>query len=360
MALMVLGVTLPVFLLSAMSSAMMPYFEHLQRVSIASPTGSTLDPGVVGQIKSHPAVARTLLTIRLGMQMILPPGGATSVPIYGVVEADLPALLNLFGLHVQDGRLPQPRTNELVLSAAIAANRDLHIGDVIGGERDDDPLVEDDLPFEMVIVGILVPDRPWLGFASYEYLHSHELSSSRGSRLLIVPRDGQKPALDTWLTESLDATQTRMITHAAVENEFKEMTASLILTFAALECMIAAVAAIALGTLNHVFFVQRREEFGILSAVGHTRRWLMWRTVGETGSTAGVAWIAGAVLCAIGLLGMQYLVYGPRGLTIDFFNPAPWLLTLPIPLAVVLASVGTIGWMLSRLDPVAIIEKRRT
>jgi predicted lysophospholipase L1 biosynthesis ABC-type transport system permease subunit len=295
------------------------------------------------------------------MQMIMPPGGATSVPIYGIAEADLPALLDLFGLHLQAGRWPRPRTNEFVISAAIAANRDLHLGDVIGGERDsDDMLVVDDLPVEMVVVGILAPDRPWIGFASYEYLNSHEFTRSRGSRLLIVAYDGQKPVLDAWLTKSLDATQTRIITYATEEREFKEMTESLVLTFAALECMIAAVAAIALGTLNYVFFTQRREEFGVLSAIGHSRRWLTWRTLGETGSVVGMAWAAGAALCGIGLLGVQHLIYGPRGLTIDFFNPAPWLLTLPIPLAVVLASVGTIRWMLSRLDPVAIIEQRQT
>jgi len=71
-----------------------------------------------------------------------------------------------------------------------------------------------------------------------------------------------------------------------------------------------------------------------------------------------VAWIVGAALCALGLLGMQSLVYGPRGLTIDFFNLAPWLLTLPVPLAVTVVGAGTIGWMLFRLDPVSIIERR--
>ena len=71
-----------------------------------------------------------------------------------------------------------------------------------------------------------------------------------------------------------------------------------------------------------------------------------------------MAWVVGAVLCGIGLLSMQSLFYGPRGLTLDFFNLVPWLLTLPIPAAVISASAGTIGWILSRLDPVSIMERR--
>jgi hypothetical protein len=358
-ALMVLGITFPVFLFSAMTSAMLPSIEYLQYVSEISPVHSELDPGVVGQIRSYPAVARTIPAIRLGMPMILPPGGGTDVNIYGVSKADLPVLLDVFGVQVQEGRMPEPHSNEIVLSAAIVANRDLHLGDVIGGETGDgDTLIFDDLPTEMVVVGILSPARPWVGFASYEYLRSHELTSSRGPRLLIIPREAQKQALDRWLETSVDSTQTRVITYALEEREYREMTAATTLTFAVLECMIAAVAAVALATLNYIFFTQRKEEFGILNGVGRSRLWLVWRTAKETGGLAGVAWVVGAVLCGVGLLGMQSLVYTPRGLHIDFFSLAPWLLTIPLPVTVALASVGTIAWMLSKLDPVAVIERR--
>jgi len=358
-ALMVLGVTLPVFLFSAMASAMKPYMEYLEYVSVIAPVHSELDPGVVGQIRSHPAVERTIPAIPLGMRMIMPPGGGTDINIYGVSEADLTILLELFGMEVLEGRLPQPRSNEIVFSAAIAVNRDLHVGDVIGGETDDDnTFFVDNLPTEMVVVGILSPGNPWIGFASYEYLRSHELTSSRNPRLLIIPREGQKQTLDNWMATSVDTTQTRIIIHDDVEREYREMTTATVLTFSALECMIAAVAAVALATLNHVFFTQRKEEFGILNAVGRSRRWLVFRTMKETSSVVGVAWTVGAALCGIGLLGMQSLVYGPRGLTLDFFSLVPWLLTMPLPLAVALASVGTIAWMLHRLDPVAVIEMR--
>jgi ABC-type antimicrobial peptide transport system permease subunit len=358
-ALMLLGVTLPVFLLSAMVIAMMPYKEYLQYVSVVEPVHGELDPGIVGRIRSHPAVARTISAIPFSMQMIVPPGGGTSIRIYGVSEADLRVLLELFGTQAQEGRLPRPRSNEIVLSAAVAANRGLDVGDVIGGESDDDdPLVVDNLPTEMAITGILSPDRPWIGFASYEYLRSHELTASQRHHLLVVPHEGQKETLDRWLQENTDVALARVITHEDREREDREMTTSIVLTFALLECMVAVVAAAALATLNHIFFDQRREEFGVLNAVGRSRRWLVWRTMKETGSAVGVAWIVGAALCGVGLLCMQSFVYGPRGLTLSFLDPTPWLLTLPIPLAVILASVGTITWALSRLDPVAVIERR--
>ena len=364
-ALMVLATAFPVFLLSTMMGAVLPALEYLQDVSVISPIRSGLDPGAVSQVKSHPAVARTVLAIPLGIRMDLPPGGGTDVAILGVSESDLPELLEVYGMHVREGHLPRPRSNEIVLSAAVATNRGLNVGDVIGGETDDDEmLLVDNIPTEMVVAGILSPDQPWLGFASYEYLRSHELTSSRGPRLLIIPHDGQKQVLDSWLEGadgqhlSIDPTRTRITTYGAEEREYREMTMAVVLTITLLECLIAAVAAITLATLNHIFYTQRREEFGILNAIGRARRWLVLRTAKETGGVVVIAWIAGVALCGIGLLGMQGLVYGPRGLSLDFSNIVPWLLTVPLPLAVALASAGTIAWMLRRLDPVSVIERR--
>jgi hypothetical protein len=45
-------------------------------------------------------------------------------------------------------------------------------------------------------------------------------------------------------------------------------------------------------------------------------------------------------------------------MSLDLTNTTPWLFTLPIPVAVVAASAGTIACALSQLDPVAVIERR--
>ena len=358
-ALMLLSVTLPVFLLSAMTDAMRPYIGYLRSISVVSSVRGDLDPGIVQQIQSHPAVARALPAVPLSVQMVIPPSGGTGVRVYGVSETDLPALLDVFGMQVQEGRLPRPRSNEIVLSAAVADNRSLGVGDVIGGTPEDiHELIVDDLPMEMVVVGILSPDQPWIGFASAEYLRSHELTATRSPCLLVVPHAGQKEALDRWLQDDVDGTLARVLIHEVQEREDERMTSSILLTFAALECMVALVAALALAALNHIFFDQRKTEFGVLNAIGRDRRWLVLRTIKETASVVGLGWALGAALCGMSLLAFQALVYGPRGLRMSLYNPTSWLLTLPIPLAVIAASAGTIARMLRRFDPVSVIEQK--
>jgi ABC-type antimicrobial peptide transport system permease subunit len=113
-----------------------------------------------------------------------------------------------------------------------------------------------------------------------------------------------------------------------------------------------------LAIMNYIFVTQRRDEFGALHAVGHSRATLIARTLRESVSIAVVAWLVGAAVCIAGMFYAQTTIYTPLGTSLDWTNLAPWLHTLSIPVAVVVASAGTIAWALSKLDPVAIIERR--
>jgi hypothetical protein len=362
-ALMILAVAFPVFLISTSSGAAMPAYEALRFVSEVSPgIGDGVDPGVAAQIRNHPSVERVIPAISLGLSAVVPPGVTAPVAIYGVSEGDLPALMDQFGVQIVEGRLPRPRSNEIVLSKAVATNRSLRVGDSIGRpvqEKDDDDLfISDDMPTEMTIVGLLSRDDVWLGFASLEYLQSHEFTISRQTQLLIIPNKGRAAELEAWLEAHVASAQTEAGTYGAVRRDVQKTTLALVALFAAVESIIAIIAAITLAALNHIFFAQRQDEFGILNAIGRSRPWLVFRTVKETGSTVGLAWLVGAVVCLVGLIGFQALVYTPRGLNLDLFNLVPWLFTFPIPLTVVAASTGTIVRTLSKLDPVAIVERR--
>jgi ABC-type antimicrobial peptide transport system permease subunit len=197
-----------------------------------------------------------------------------------------------------------------------------------------------------------------LGLASSEYLAGHEVYASRETRLLVVPVKGRKIELDAWLEGNVASPRTLVQTYGALLGELDQVTRSVLLMFTAIESVVAVVAVIALAALNYIYFAQRRDEFGVLHAVGHSRPWLIWRTMRETVSVVTAAWLVGAVLCIAGLIYAQANIFVPAGLRLDLFDRSPWLFTLPIPLAVVLASVGTIAWMLSRLDPVTVVERR--
>jgi ABC-type antimicrobial peptide transport system permease subunit len=133
---------------------------------------------------------------------------------------------------------------------------------------------------------------------------------------------------------------------------------AIMVVFGILESVIAIVAAVALAILSYTFFIQRKDEFGVLHAMGHNRWKLVRRTLGESAMVVGIAWVLGAGLCTVGLVGMQVWLYAPKGFTLNPLNAAPWLFTMPLPIATIAAGTIMIARMLRKLDPVAVIERR--
>jgi ABC-type lipoprotein release transport system permease subunit len=355
MALMIVGVAFPVFVILPMLDAQTPAIEYLRYVSEVQPGSSNdLDPGIVAQMRAHPSIARVIPAGALYMGISVPPFSQSQTALYAVFEEDISYLMDRFGLRLIQGRLPQPRTNEIIISEALALNRGLKIGDSIGK-----PVFEkDSFPIELNVIGLLESDGMWMGFASLEYLQSHELTANYSIRLLVAPEVGDKADLDAWLLDNVDSTATVVLTYDKEWRRFQQTRVGGLQVLGMVLSLVAAIAAAALAVLNYIFFSQRRDEFGVLHAVGRSRRWLTWRAGRETLVTTTAAWLIGAALCVGVVLYLQLAVYVPRGLSMDLTSIAPWLFTLPIPLAVAAASVSTIGWMLRQLDPVSVIEGR--
>ena len=371
MSLMIMAVVLLIFINAVTLDAREPGLGYLSRLSIVRSPGAVqrLDPGIVAQVRTHPAVERVIpVAPRYSLLSVhIPPFVTSSAASpFGVYAEDMAYLVELYGLELKEGRLPRPHTNEMVISEAVAQNRDLQIGDVIGDP--DHPAYPGAealaLPAEFVVSGIfarpLAPkDENWLGFVSLEFLEGYEAFNVPDvPPLMVVPKAGQKDTLDDWLENELAGDDASVLTFRQQVARAQKSAHSQMLAMALLESVIAIIAAIALATLNYIIISQRQSELGVLLALGYGRPRLIWRTVGETAFTTGVAWGLSAILFLIGLLYLRFVVFAPLGLRLNFSNLTPWLFTLPIPVAVLAVNGGTIARTLSKLDPVSIIERR--
>jgi predicted lysophospholipase L1 biosynthesis ABC-type transport system permease subunit len=253
----------------------------------------------------------------------------------------------------------------LVIPETVARNRNLKIGDLIGDPEHPAYPGANALPTEFVISGIFAqPETPgdenWWGFVSLEFLESHEAFGVPVSPpLFVAPKPGQKETLDDWLEHELTRGKyVQVLTYHQEVARDQEELAGFLLTMVVVESVIAVIAAIALAGLNHIFISQRQPEFGILHALGFKRLKLVVRALQETIFTTGTAWVLSTILGLIIILYMRFSVFAPLGLVFDLFNSTPWLYTMPIPVAVLAATAGTIAWTLRKLDPVSIIERR--
>ena len=368
MSLMIIAVALVIFLFAATQDAQRARLGDLKQMSsIRTRFGSAMDMGVITRVRTHPTVDRVIPCVQMSMlDIAIPPFERTNINPYGVYAGDLAFLVALYDLELKEGHLPRPNSNEMVIPDIVAQNRDLHVGDLIGSREHPAYPGALVLPADFVISGILSPpaapeDENWLAFVSLEFLQNHEAFSFLGliEHFLIVPKAGQKTAMDDWLeTELAQMPEIRVSTYRQSLINARKSTRTTLLTMALIESGVAAVAAAALAVINIISVAQRQVEFGLLHALGHARSWLAWRTVRETAFKTGMAWAISALVCLAGLAYLQVRVFMPLGLSFDLFSPTPWLFTLPIPAAVLLAAGGTIARTLRKLDPVAVIEKR--
>lgn len=366
MSLTIVAVAMTVFLLAASSDAREPGSAYLSRLSLVRSPTMDLDPAVAAAVRTHPAMERVIpVAPRFHMIGIsIPPFVVAEASPFGVYSDDMAYLVDLYNLELKAGRLPRPWTNELVIPEILAQNHDLQVGDVIGDPDQPAYPGAESLPSEFVVSGIFArsstpQEENWLGFVSLEYLESHESFPVPDSPpLMVVPRDGEKETLDNWLEGELVGQRLWVSTHNQELDRLRQQTRNQILSLAMVESVIAMVAALALAVLNQIFFSQRKAEFGVLNALGFDRRHLAWRAARETLLTTGAAWLCGAVVCLLGLITLQLGFFAPLGLRLNLVNSAPWLLTLPIPIAAVLVATAATVRTLSRLDPVSLIERR--
>ncbi len=124
------------------------------------------------------------------------------------------------------------------------------------------------------------------------------------------------------------------------------------------DALVIATVAILSGFLANIYFEQRLGEFGLLSALGFRRERLAKRLIIETGTLVLLAWVLGIGVTALGIKILDVVYMTPNGLVLAPIARDALLYTLPTPILVGFASLGTVLTRLYRLDPIEIMERR--
>jgi hypothetical protein len=280
--------------------------------------------------------------------------GDASFDLYGLNPQAMQSLLDLYHDHVTAGRLPRQDKPEIALSAEVARARGVHLDDVVGSDVNE----LDSLPEHFTIVGII--DGPTrLGLIPHQYMINNYFFSRRYQALLVIPEPGRVAEVRAPLHRLIDKQPYRIFDGPFVAEKIDSLLVNLQRINDFLSVAVGLTLALVIGLLNNLYFRQRMNEFGLLAAIGYGRRQLVLRVVLEGSLVVLAAWVVGGLLgsAVLSVFNSAYMV--PHGLVLRVFDPGILLrATLPVPLMVLLFSVGTVMLQLLRLDPIAIIERR--
>lgn len=315
--------------------------------------GLTLNPDEVTRIQHLPELGRLAPSHSYSVR-VKTIFGKMLFPVFGLSQEDRDEFLSRCSVRLAAGHLPAEGQAEAAISEEIAKNMGVKLGDTLL-----DPDSEDNYaPVHVKLVGLL-RGRHWLGVTSKSFVDAYSPFTWSGYLAFAPDRTiASEERLDDAIERTVDKRDARVWRYSGLVKETQSALANLYLILNLVITIIVCGIAFVCGLLFNIYFTQRLPEIATLAAIGYPRAFLIRRALGETGLLCFFGWLLGGVL-NIGLLeALKYGLFVPRGLLLDPLDPACILFTVPLPFAITLVAVVTIGLRLNRLDPVTIIERR--
>ncbi len=272
--------------------------------------------------------------------------------ILGLSQPDMKYYIERIGGGELTGRLPEPGKPEILVSEPILRNLKKKMGDTILGPEERNAFS----PLEVKIVGV-IKSETWMMLTSIEYFQAYHFPPI-DVLLVFAKNKSDQDAMGVWAEEAFKGQQARPYAWHLLEQEtdsmFRILYSILNVVIGTLVCVITLM----MGMLINIYLSQRIQEFGLLQALGYTKRQMLGRVMLETILVVFGGWVLG-IACGIGLLLIvKARLMDPNAFALDISDMGSFIYTIPVPMAILAVAAGTIIFKFRGFDPVGIVERR--
>ncbi|HEY0868363.1 MAG TPA: FtsX-like permease family protein [Fimbriimonas sp.] len=313
----------------------------------------SLTPKLVKTVREEsPVPLDKVVLCRASSAMVRSIVGKWPFVVLGFEQDVMPYYLERMGSKSLQGRLPRPGAPEAVISEPVARNRNLKLGDALLGPEDNDNYS----PQEVKVVGIAQTDR-WVMFTNVEYQRMNHFPPIDVALVFAKNlRDQRK--LDKWAEERFKGDRAQIFAYHQIEEQTEEMFGTLYKILNIVIGTLVLVITFMMGMLMNIYQSQRLIEFGLLQAIGYTRKQLLRRVWLESFAVIVAGWILG-VLLAYGMLTVvDRVLMEPNAFALDTFDPVAYAYTVPLPFAILIVALMTVVLRFRKFDPVSVVERR--
>lgn len=272
--------------------------------------------------------------------------------VFGMSQDNARYYLDRLGVEKIAGRLPDPGAPEVLISEPVARNLKLKLGDELLGPNNSDAYS----PQSVKIVGI-AQTQEWIMLNDIEYQKVNHFPPI-DNVLAFAKNPAETDALGRWTEEAFKGQRAAVFAYHILEREtngnFKTLYAVLNVVIGTLVLVIT----IMMGMLINIYTGQRIVEYGLLQAIGYTRRQLIARAMKETIIVLLAGWVLGVGASYILLTSVKARLFYPNAYFVSTADPIAYAYTLPVPIAILLVGVATVLIRFRRFDPVTIVERR--
>lgn len=310
-------------------------------------------PKIKQAIETHaPVPIERVVTCRATSAMVKSIVGKWPFAVLGLAPKDLRYYLKQVGMTELRGRYPEAGMPECVVSEPVATNLKLKIGDALLSPTERERYS----PYAVKVVGI-AKTQSWVMLADTTYLQFNHLPPLE-YLLVFAGNRADQEKLDRWAERAFKGERVQLYAYHLLEKDTREMFNTLYKILDLVIGILVLVITVMMAMLMNIYQSQRLVEFGLLQAIGYTRRQLLSRMFRETLWVMLGGWLLG-VLGAYGMLSaIKAIVMDPNAYSLDVLDQGAYLYTIPVPVAVLLAGTTTVFLRFRKFDPVAIVERR--
>jgi ABC-type antimicrobial peptide transport system permease subunit len=273
-------------------------------------------------------------------------GVPLSIPhIINMDSSDILPVMQALDLKLIKGRLPVADSYEVALHWQLAANRRMQIGDCFG-------------PFSKFRVVGLLDGKTILGFSTLEYVTNDFRYSKNNLPLLVIPKKDRLDEVKYYLAY-LAQKNTTLYTSTRDEKSSQEYLGYIVALSIVVYLTITIIITLCVGFLFYLYFYQRRSEFGLLEALGHTRRMILCRVFQEIFRINLLGFGLGLIVTCLGGWVLNRMVFINCGLPLVLWESSYFWKLLPIPLLITICTIIPVWRMLAKTDPILMIEGER-
>lgn len=325
-----------------------PYENHMTLQSIEK--NKPIPENILSNLKYNPNVESLIPFLSYNTRFTIP-GSINNASILGIRSVDIDYVMKKHNIILKEGRLPLENNKEVALDYRMSKNKNVKLGDIIGNSVEKN----DSLNGEYKVVGIVEGD----GYLSFMPYNTNVASNTNDeiivkSSMLVFSKENKVQEVDDLLL-SLPKEVVAVMTLSGIIKSYYE--GAKVMNTLDMICMLAIIVmVISVGSSKYVQFFSRKQEIGILNAMGYTKMQLMKKSFWEVfiinllGFTLGI--IAGwlfSILINDGAFGAV------GGVSIHFSSKA-FLMALYIPLFTTLFTLIPVNRLISKLDPIVMIE----
>lgn len=274
--------------------------------------------------------------------------GGMSIAVLNIYEKDISQVITTLNVKLTEGSIPRLNKNEIIIPKKYALQNKLKIGDYIGSEISSSYAIKGKFKVSGITDGpvMLALISSNNGAIPRDTVINHSI--------LFSVKDIKDKNLINYLSKNTPK-NVLIMDYYSESKQIDKMLDSMNALSYMLNMIIILVLCISLGNLNYINFLNRKYEFGVLSAIGYKKSALYFKLWKENSTVCLLGYIGGILLSTLVAFILNLTVLYPNGKFIPMWSISGAIIALFIPIFVSFLSLIAPIKELRKTDPLDVI-----